>query len=230
MSNDFSDYLLRLSSNDANDRVKAAAELGEIGTPEVAPNLLKAAYDDEASTVRQMAIQSYAEILGNNAYSEILKAAKNHFDDYVRLYAVSTLGKVFGENEPSDIKFLLEDKDEKIRAAAVKIILQNNLNNFAPLFLKMLDKETYDIGIRNLIEALGLWKYKEANAKINQILKNTKSLEIKTICYFSLAIFGNEEAIYKIKNDDIDEFMRIYYEGNRYHGRDGLLVIIEQLS
>ncbi len=132
--------LSRLYSQDANDRVKAAGELGEIGTPDIAHKLLEVAYQDEASTVRQMAIQSYSEILGLDSLDEIIKSASTHFDDYVKLYSIMIMGRLGTKKVYQPLLDLLNTEDTKIQAAVIRSMIHIQTNEFAQDIFDLLKK------------------------------------------------------------------------------------------
>lgn len=221
----------RLSSQDANDRVKAAAELGEVGTPNEAPELLKAAYEDEASTVRQMAIQAYAEILGEDSIDELVKAVNEHFDDYVRLYAIISLGNL----PVSDIgkvlvKFLPLD-DSKLRAATLRALIHSQSTEYGDPVFTLMKEEDDTLVFRNCIEALTLWRYAPAKSYLKGLQEQIGEFntEIQTFISFYLASFGNKQAREFIENGNIDEFIRIQYDDQHFRGRKGILRLLDRL-
>ena len=186
------DVLDRLYSIDASERVKAANEIGEIGTEKEAPIVLKVAYEDETSTVRQMAIQSYFEILKNEAFDEILKAAISHFDQYVRIYAVSILGKLNSELVSEPLLELVKDDDPKIRATVVKSMIHANTSQNAGHLESIFENETHMLTQCNIIEAWAIWNHKQASNQINKLFEIDKlphlQLELKNNITFCSSI------------------------------------------
>ena len=171
MSSSVQDVLDRLFSLDANDRVKAANEIGELGTPKEAPTVLKVVYEDEASTVRQMAIQSYYEIMKENAFDELEKVVNNHPDDYVKIYALSVLEKFPSTQTEGLFKSSLESENPRIRATVTRAILHADSTMFAETLLELLNIEKDDLVIRNILESFALWKYTAAKDKLKKMLE-----------------------------------------------------------
>ncbi len=228
------DVLDRLYSIDANERVKAANEIGEIGTEKEAPIVLKKAYEDETSTVRQMAIQSYFEILSDKAYDEILKAANSHFDEYVRIYAVSILGKLNPDLVTDPLLELMKDENHKIRATVVKSMIHANTIQNASHLESFFEKETHILTQCNIIEAWAIWNYKQATEIISKLFENSNliesHIELKTISLFTLALFDDKNALKKLKEVDIDDYYRIKIDSIYYTGRDGLIKALKMLK
>ncbi|MHA2403544.1 MAG: HEAT repeat domain-containing protein [Candidatus Kariarchaeaceae archaeon] len=221
----------RLKSIDANDRVKAAAEIGEMGTPNEAPIVLKSAWDDETSTVRQMAIQSYFEILGESALSEILIAAQTHFDDYVKIYAISLLGKLDPQMVSDPLAKFLSSENPKIRTTALRAMIHANTRDNSDRVHKHLVNEDNHLAQKNAIEALVIWKVKDSKDSIEKILteRDNLSIEVKTMALFALAAFGSEDARIELETADIDEYTRINLKNKTYRGRNGLLDALTNL-
>lgn len=217
--------LSRLYSQDANDRVKAAGELGEIGTPDIAHKLLEVAYQDEASTVRQMAIQSYSEILGLDSLDEIIKSASTHFDDYVKLYSIMIMGRLGTKKVYQPLLDLLSTEDTKIQAAVIRSMIHIQTNEFAQDIFDLLKKSNETIIIRNCIEALSLWKFSEAINFIEENYFNTKQIdsELKTISAFYLSVFKKKYGIKFLEQNDVDQFVRVNINNITYKGGNGLL-------
>ncbi|MDH5402830.1 MAG: hypothetical protein OEZ01_06910 [Candidatus Heimdallarchaeota archaeon] len=217
----------RLYSKDANDRVKAASELGEIGTSNEAPELLKATYNDDQSTVRQMAIQSYAEIMKEDGYDEIVKVVESHEDMYVRLYAISVLAQF---PQSCDILAeLLESSNIQLKSAAIRSLIRIGLEMNVVIqskVLEILKNNDNDILLRNCIEALGLWGEKNSIPIILEQLKTHPSSEIKTISAFSLALLGENAGKQYIEDNELDNFIRITYKGKIYRGKVGIKEIL----
>lgn len=228
------DVLDRLYSIDANERVKAANEIGEIGTEKEAPIVLKIAYEDDASTVRQMAIQSYFEILNDKAYNEILLAANSHFDEYVRIYAVSILGKLNPDLVSEPLLELMKDENHKIRATVVKSMIHANTIQNAPHLINFFENETHILTQCNIVEAWAIWNYKQANEIISKLSEKSNlvesHIELKTISFFALALFGDKNALKKLKEADIDDYYRIKIGSKHYAGRNGLLKALKILK
>ncbi|MHA2030185.1 MAG: HEAT repeat domain-containing protein [Candidatus Kariarchaeaceae archaeon] len=228
------DVLDRLYSLDANDRVKAANEIGEIGTEQEAPIVLKVAYEDEASTVRQMAIQSYYEIMKEHGFEEIRKAALSHTDEYVRIYAINILGNLRTELVSNLLLQLIEKQDEKIQATAIKSMIHANTIENASKLKSVLVNEDYVLTRCNIIEAWGLWRYSAGITEIKSIfdeqLDNESSIELKTISALVLASFGDEKALTVLKESNIDEYYRIKVASKLYRGRSGLIEAVNQLK
>lgn len=211
---------------DASDRVKAAAEIGELGTPEIAPKVLDAVWEDEKSNVRQLAVQSYAEILGNEGVEALNVIIEKHTDNYVRLYAIISLGTLSKELVLPTLTKTLEDTDQKIRATTIKQFMHLNARETAPLLMQLLSKESYVLAIRNAVEALAIWKYKAAQSIIENILKHSENEEITTICLFALACFGSPTAKTQLQEYDVDSDFRVKFMDTTYRGKDGLLKIV----
>ncbi len=227
----FDSILARLETSvDATDRVKAAAELGEVGTPEVAPILLKVAWEDSQSGVRQAAITSYAEIMKNDAVPELKRAVETHFDSYVRLNALSMLVTLDDEVTLPFLKELIKSSDEKIRSLAIRELFMKGASEMAPLFLEALQTETYSLAQRNLLEALAIWKYHGAEPAIREILDNARHDEIQIVALFALSVFGDNGALAKLKEIKIDSYFRIKYNDHWYRGKEGLLKLIDRLK
>ncbi|OLS28950.1 MAG: hypothetical protein HeimC2_03880 [Candidatus Heimdallarchaeota archaeon LC_2] len=228
------DVMDRLYSIDANERVKAANEIGEIGTEKEAPIVLKVAHEDETSTVRQMAIQSYFEILKEKAYEDILKAAKSHFDQYVRIYAISILGKLDQNQVSEPLLELMKDEDPKIRATVVKSMIHANTIQNAKHLETFFENETHMLTQCNIIEAWAIWNYKQAKGKINKLFENTdkmeSQIELKTISLFTLALFGDKKALKELKEGNIDTYYRIKVDSKHFTGRKGLVKALELLK
>jgi len=224
--------IARLYSNDANDRVKAAGELGEIGTPEVAPKLLEVTYEDEASTVRQMAIQSYSEILGEQSLNEVIKVADSHFDEYVRLYAIMILGRIGGPQVIDPLRRYLALEDEKAKAAALRAMIHAETRENGDAVFDLLKKSKAPLIIRNCIEALSLWKYGDAKDYIRSKIferEDLSDLELKTISAFYLAVMNDKSGRQYLQDEKIDNYIRIAVNDTHYHGRDGLLEAVSKL-
>ncbi|MCE7736971.1 MAG: hypothetical protein GPJ54_18950 [Candidatus Heimdallarchaeota archaeon] len=228
------DVLDRLFSIDANDRVKAANEIGEIGTEEEAPIILKVAYEDEASTVQQMAIQSYFEIMKEHGFEEIKKAALSHPDQYVRIYAINILGKIKSELVTDLLLDLLDNNDEKIRATVVKSMIHANTIQNAKRLAELIETENHVLTLCNMIEACTIWKYSEAVPKIKEVYENLSkyndSIEIKTITIFALAAFNDKKALTQLKEESIDEYYRVKINNKHFKGKSGLLQALEELK
>ncbi|MHA2249994.1 MAG: HEAT repeat domain-containing protein [Candidatus Kariarchaeaceae archaeon] len=223
------ELVARLSSLDANDRVKAAAELGEVGTPEVSPHVLKSAWGDETSTVRQMAIQAYYEILGEDAFDEIVKAAKTHFDDYVKIYAISVLGGLKADSVSSILAELLENDSDKIKITILRAMIHAHTTQNTEIVFDLVNDNNTMIR-RNAIEALARWGFKKSQPSIKKILTESElDPEIKTIALFALASFGDTEARQQLMVEDIDEYLRIKLGRTTYTGRDGLLDALNKM-
>jgi len=216
----------RLYSQDANDRVKAASELGEIGTPEIAPKLLDVVYEDEASTVRQMAIQSYSEILGEDSLDEVIKAADSHFDEYVKLYAVMVLGRIGSPRVSEPLSRYIRSDNPKIKAAALKAMIHAETAEQGETVFEVLQQSDKPIIVRNCIEALALWHYQGALDYIQNTYftnEDIKDLEIKTISAFYLASFGDKKGINYLETSRVDRYVRIKIDDIYYKGGQGLL-------
>lgn len=218
------------TSIDATDRVKAAAELGEVGNPEVAPVLLKAVWEDSQSGVRQAAITSYVEVLGEESIEELEKVISSHFDPYVRLNAISMLPKLSRDSAVRLLETALGSEDEKIRSLAIRELYMLNTPELAPRFVDLLKKETYRLAKRNLIEALALWKYSPAFQTINEILEMDRDPEIQTIGTFALAVLGDDPSKQKLEEMKVDAFLRVKYRDEWYRGRDGLIQLLSLLE
>jgi HEAT repeat protein len=233
MSNPYKTLLDRLDSLDANDRVKAAAELGEVGTPNEAPRLIQACWEDEASTVRQISVQAYAEIMGDDSFIEVLKIVNTHSDEYVVLYAISILGDLTQELVENPLKELIKNDDPKIRATVIRAMIHADTRSHSNEIYNLIDGEDDAFVLRNAIEALTLWNYHKSKGIVKKIYDDKllmKNEELKTIILFSLARFGDEIALEQLKNDDIDNLIRISYDGQFYRGRDGLLDLIKKIN
>ncbi len=233
MSNPYKSLLDRLDSLDANDRIKAAAELGEIGTPNEAPRLIQACWEDEASTVRQISVQAYAEILGDESFDEVFKVINTHTDNYVKIYAVSILGDLTQELVEHPLKELIKNTDPKLRATVIRAMIHADTRSNSDEIYKLLDVEIDPFVLRNAIEAMTLWNYKESKDAIKDISDNKELMrneELKTIVLFSLATFGDKVALDRLKTDDIDNLIRISYNGQFYRGREGLLNLIQKIN
>lgn len=218
------DLVARLQNKlDANDQVKAAAELGEVGTPEIAPELLKAVWHDDTSTVRQIAIQSYSEILKEKAFEEVIKVVKTHLDDYVKIYAISILGSMDSNLVTDVLAELLENTNPKIRVPVIRAMIHANTRVNSEIILKTLENETDMLVQKNLIEALAIWKYSKSFELISDILKNSSNIEIRTIALFALASFGDKNAKKELQSSEIDEYIRISQNNKTFRGRNGLL-------
>lgn len=229
MSGTLQDVMARLYSIDANERVKAANEIGEIGTEIEAPTVLKVAYEDEASTVRQMATQSYFEILGDKGIPEIIKIATEHFDTYTRIYGISCLGKANKGLVIETLNILLDDEDEKIRVSTVRAMIHAQTIKLSDRLFSLLEHEESMIVIRNIFEALALWKYQKEHDSLEKYIEaniEKYDLELKTISYFLLAMLGDTNALKILENDDVDEYIRIKHGGKIYRGRNGLIELI----
>ncbi|MHA2501468.1 MAG: HEAT repeat domain-containing protein [Candidatus Kariarchaeaceae archaeon] len=223
----------RLYSQDANDRVKAAGELGEIGTPEVAEILLKVAYEDEASTVRQMAIQSYGEILSTKATQELVKAVSSHYDEYVQMYALNSLGNIGGEGAAETMLRNLEHPNPRMQATTLRAMIHSETKEYAPDVFEFLKDTTDSLLQRNCIEALALWKYKPAKAYISDTYfenRELNDLELKTISAFYLAVMGEKKGKNFLKNERVDNYMRIAVNDKHYRGGTGLLEAADRIS
>lgn len=233
MSDAYKSMLDRLDSLDANDRVKAAAELGEIGTPNEAPRLIQACWEDEASTVRQISVQAYAEILGDDSFDEVLKVVNTHTDEYVRLYAISILGDLTLELVEKPLKELLKNNDPKFRATVLRAMMHADTRSNSDEIYNIIEGESDAFVLRNAVEALTLWNYEKSKDLIKKIYDNEELIqneELRTIVLFSLAKFGDKTALNQLKNDDIDNLIRISYDGQFYRGRDGLLNLIKIIN
>ena len=214
--------LSRLYSQDANDRVKAAGELGEIGTPDIAHKLLEVAYQDEASTVRQMAILLRK---GLDSLDEIIKSASTHFDDYVKLYSIMIMGRLGTKKVYQPLLDLLSTEDTKIQAAVIRSMIHIQTNEFAQDIFDLLKKSNETIIIRNCIEALSLWKFSEAINFIEENYFNVKQIdsELKTISAFYLSVFKKKYGIKFLEQNDVDQFVRVNINNITYKGGNGLL-------
>lgn len=234
MSNDpYRQLISRLSSQDANDRVKAAAELGEVGKPEHAPKLLEACWNDEASTVRQIAVQAYGEILKDQGADEIFKVASEHTDEYTRLYAISSLGSMSAETVENYLNQLLTDSNPKIRLTVIRSMIHAQTDGLGNQLLELYETEDDAMVLRNIIEALLLWKSKSIVPKLktredlNHLLENE---EFRTFYNLALAIGGDKQAVTFLEEGEIDTLTRIKIRGKWYRGRNGLLEAIDLLK
>ncbi len=226
----YSTIVARLTSIDANDRVKAAAELGEVGTEREAPHLLKAVWEDEASTVRQIAIQAYAEIMKDASFNEIYKAATEHPDRYVRLYAISVLGNILPEIVGDSLYQFLEGDDHGVHEAAVRALIHLNMSDSADRLLTLLNNDTDIYCVQSISEAIALWKYKKGKKILEQKLNTITDNETRIWIKFALASLGVKKYRDELENDDIDPFIRIKYNDEWYRGKDGILNLIDKLS
>ncbi len=233
MSNPYKSFMDRLDSLDANDRVKAAAELGEVGTANEAPRLIQACWEDEASTVRQIAVQAYAEILGDASFDEVIKVINTHTDDYVKIYAISILGDLTQELVEGPLKELIKTSDPKLRATVIRAMIHADTRSNSDEIFNLIDGEIDTFVLRNAIEAMTLWNYKKSKDAIKKINHNEELMEneeLKTIVLFSLASFGDKVALDKLRTDDIDNLIRISYNGRFYRGREGLFNLIKKIN
>jgi HEAT repeat protein len=219
-----------VSSQDASDRVRAAGELGEVGTPEIAPKVLEVVWQDSQSNVREMAIQSFAEILGDDAAEDLGKVLKDHYDDNVRLYATHKLGTLSKQEAINHLKVGIHDKNEKIRAITIRELIHIEAKEMSEHLLNLLRNETYNLAKRNILEALALWRYKPAKQIIIELLKNENSLEVITFSHFALAIFGEKDSLKFLENEEIETMLRVSYKDKIYRGREGLIEIIKILK
>ncbi len=227
----FDSIIARLETSvDATDRVKAAAELGEVGDPEVAPFLLKTVWEDSQSGVRQAAVTSYIEVLKEKAMPELEKIIFNHFDSYVRMNAVSMLPKLDMSVAVKLLRRLLDSEDEKIRAMAIRELYFFDDRHSIEKFMQMLEKETYHLALRNILEALALWKAKDSYPLIKKLLQKDLSNEVKTLAHLALAIFGDRESAEFLKSNEADSSLRIKYDNEWFRGKDGLWTLVEKLS
>ncbi|RMG26964.1 MAG: HEAT repeat domain-containing protein [Methanobacteriota archaeon] len=227
----FDSIIARLETSiDATDRVKAAAELGEVGTPEVAPILLKAVWEDSQSGVRQAAITSYVEVLGEDAYPELEKVITSHFDAYVRLNAISMLSKLPKDMSLQLLQKGLDSDDDKVRTLSIRELYLIGAKELAPRFVELLRTESYHLAKRNLIEALAIWKVNEAKDIIKQVISQDSDPEIQGIGVFGLAALGEPGAKEKLENMDIDPFIRIKFDNEWFRGKEGLLSLLKRIN
>lgn len=232
MSSVIDGIIARLYSADANDRVKAAGEIGEIGTETEAPLVLKIAYEDEASTVRQMAIQSFHEIMKRKSLEEIVRAARSHFDEYVRIYAISILGQFDKVDLSEVIPDLLHEMNPRIKIATVKAVADLNYSEMAPKLLELFPSPESPLLTQVIAEAFAIMKYKKSKDKIKQYYVSNLdnlSLELKTAIVFALSSFGDKSAKKSLKNDEIDNFFTIKIGNQHYRGRKNLLKALNSL-
>ncbi len=229
MNEGIEDLLARLHSIDANDRVKAAADLGEYGTPVIAKEVLKAAWEDEASTVRQIAIQSYYKILKNKATDEIIHAAKFHLDEYVKIYAISVLGSLNPSLVAQPLAELLNNENPKIRSTSLRSMIHAGIKENVDIVYTRLEIETNDLALKNSIELLALWRYKKSKEKIAKIIENTNSEEVKTMGLFALASFGDKKSKKALETCYDDEYIRIIVKNKTYRGKNGLLEALKYI-
>lgn len=233
MSSPVQDVLDRLFSLDANDRVKAANEIGELGTPNEAPTVLKVVYEDEASTVRQMAIQSYYEIMKQDAFDELKKVVNTHSDDYVKIYALSVLEKFPSTQTEELFTSGLQSDNPRIRATVTRAILHANSMMFGEKLLDLLNTEKDNLVLRNILESFALWKYKPSKNKLMNLLESDSNIpedpELLTMLLFALAALGEKSALKRLQEEDVDEFIRIKYKNEMFRGKQGLLELLKQI-
>lgn len=223
-------YVSRMrTSQDASDRVKAAGELGDIGTPEIAPAVMEAVWEDPKSNVREMAIQSYAEIMGDDGSEQLGKVALEHFDPNVQFYAIYKLGTLSKEKSLPFLERVLNSKDEKHRAMAIKQIIKLNASETSAQLLDILRDETYVLAQRNILEALAIFKYKEAKNQIRDFLTSTNNQELLTFGNFALACFGDKSAKKYLETEELERLIRVSYKDKIYRGRNGLLEIVNMI-
>lgn len=220
----------KLKSDDATERLKSAAELGEDGSEEDAFHLVDLIWNDPSSTVSQIAVQAYSELLKEKSFDLVKDVIEKHKDEYVVLYAINILGSIPSDISSNLIDELLDNPNDKIRTAAIRSAISNSSQKLEPKIRAILEKETYSLAIQNCIEALTLWRIKKAKKLIKDVAdKFDDDLEINTISNFSLASFGDKDALQSLKNNPIDEYKRITVNGSRYSGRDGLLEALKNI-
>ncbi len=220
----------QLKSEDATERLKAAAELGELGSADDAKHLIELIWNDPASPVQQIAVQAYASLKKNDAFSEVMRVIEEHIDEYVVLYAVGILGSLSADIVSEPLKKLITDDNEKIRTTALRSIIMAGLSDLSPLILELLENEEYTLAIQNGIEAMAIFRYKKSKKIIENIKKKYDAdIEIRTISTFAMASFGDKKALDYLKNEEVDEYKRITINGNRYSGRKGLLLALKEI-
>lgn len=224
------DKILTLSSEDATERMRAVAELGEEGDQSVAPKIKDIIWNDKSPSIQQIAVQSYAEILGDESMDEMRRIIESHHDRYVIQYALGALGNFKSENVETYLGSLMEEMDDTLRTTVLRSIIRSNSLGLRDKVMQILAKETYPLAIRNCIEALALWKYKKSKKLIEEIMSNnTNDIEIKTISLFALAVFGDKKAKKSLIEGEIDDYTRITVGNKNYKGRKGLLLALDNI-
>lgn len=224
------DKINTLNSKDATERLRAVAELGEEGNPTVAPRIKDIIWNDKSPSIQQIAVQSYAEILGDESIDEMRRIIETHHDSYVIQYALGALGNFKSDNVETFLGKLIESEDDNFRTTVLRSIIRSNSDGLKDKVLQVLTKEKYPLAIRNCIEALALWKYKKSKKLIEEVMNmNENDLEIKTISLFALAVFGDKKAKKALMGEEIDDYTRITVNNTNYKGRKGLLLALDEI-
>ena len=116
--NDFSSYLILMSSLDASDRREAMFGFGEVAD-EDSIEYLRMGLSDPDEGVRGEAIQSLAE-LGGNESVEALGFALSDREARVRVDAVEALGEIGGPEAVKLLRQATTDGNDTVREAATE--------------------------------------------------------------------------------------------------------------
>ena len=219
-------YTLK-TSEDANARVRAAAKLGDYSDYSIINDILDVIWKDEKSNVQEMAVHSYARIAKKAGLDSLKKIASEHPEPNVRMYSLIKLAEVDFENSNGVINKATNESNKIVRAIALKQIVDYGDRKFAPILLEKLQTENHLLCIRNIIQALGLWRYFKAKEKLEEILKATNSLEIKTISHFALARMDVKASESYLRSEKIDETIVIRKNGKNYRGREMLIALLK---
>ncbi len=221
--------LSRLNTSvDATDRVKAASELGELGDPKAVPYLEKALWEDSQSGVQQVAITSIIEILKEDAIDHIRNVMENHPDEYVKLNALQGIEMLQKPQIKQLLEILLSDSDSKIRAMAVKLIMNYQFEGFDDKIIELLKVEDDDIVLGNIFQYVAFNKLKSVEASVLLKMNKVRDEDSLNYAYFSLASLGNQTGKDLFEKADY-QFIRIKFQGKFYRGKDGMRVLISLL-
>ncbi len=109
---------LALADADSKVRLKAVAELPEVGGDQAAAALAAAALFDQDSSVREEAVYGLGE-MGDETTVQILEQALMDPDEGVRETAIEAFTDIGGDDAVRALAFALSDEDPSLRADAV---------------------------------------------------------------------------------------------------------------
>ncbi len=204
---------------DASERVKIAADLGEYGTPDVAPLVLEAIWEDEKSNVREIAVHSFTEIMQEDALPELKKMVKEHPDQNVRFYAVFRAGDFTTDEAKQIVKLALDDPDKRVKAIAYKRAVDLEMKELESRFAQELLSVHPASIIRNILVGLALWR---TEVDFTSFLEGD-NLEFKTLAHLAMARRGDKESLKFLEQGEIDNSIRIKYKNEMFRKREGML-------
>ena len=180
-----------LMSEDWRVRVKAAEDLGALGSVAAVSSLSLAVLDDGDDRVRRAVIAALVSIGGDEA-AGVLAVALREGDSWLREAAVEALAETDAPSAIGLVEQAFIDEDEDVREAAVNALASiGGQEATHALSITLEDKEAY---IRELgVEALGQTGETSVIPLLAEALEDTDE-DVREVATQALADIGGEEA------------------------------------